>query len=123
MAEIHNIQDLQIIQILFREHTQIREILEDFPAYYDPTESLVDVLRAIVSDVRLVVPEAIRRMEVEKQLRREISYLKSEIDALRMEKNSEKIDSFGRGPGRSGVFVGVEGKNSLRQGPDHPARG
>lgn len=95
MAEIHNPSDLKIIQILQDEHNQVREQLERFPNYCDPTESHAEILKSIFDDVFIVVKDDFRRYEEIDRLRREVSYLKSQIQALETEKQSEKDIVYG----------------------------
>ena len=91
MAEIHNIRDRRIIQILRHDHNQVQEVLErEWPGYYDPTESHADILQTLTQDIDKVLDGAGRQFDVENSLRREISYLKSQINALETEKNSAK---------------------------------
>jgi hypothetical protein len=65
MAMFHNVQDLQVIQILRQERDQIRELLQKrFPAYYDPTESLPDILSFVLKDVDKMLSWAARVKEI-----------------------------------------------------------
>jgi len=108
MAEI---SDLRIIQLLQDEHDQIREQFQRLPSFYDPTESHAEILKNILNAVELFGPDMNR-------LRREVSYLKSQIQTLEMEKNSEKSTSADPNFDCCSFDWGYEGKAPLRQGPD-----
>lgn len=114
MSEVHNITDLRIIQVHQNEHNQIRDLLKTFPTYYDPTESLVDIIKTVLEDARIIAAGAESRRTLENQLRREVSYLKSEIQALTLEKNNAKMAAdpcYLDGPV---LFGRLKGKTPLR---------
>ena len=107
MAEIHNISDLKIISLLENELSAIRELAKEYPDYYDPTEPLSEVVKTILNEAKTMAFESLEGIFTESRLRREVSYLKSQIQALELEKQSEKDIARGY-PVTSGGLCGAD---------------
>lgn len=85
----HNQRDLQEIDFLTQELKSVREVvLEMGGSVYDPTESVAENVRFMRN-----VAQALAQSQA-----RQISELKSKIQALELEKNSEKSDPTGGYP-------------------------
>lgn len=101
-AELHNIEDLKIIQVLQMELIRIRSVARRL-GNYDPADSLDEILSVAVDTGELLAVEHDR-------MKRELSYAKSEVDALKEEINAKTV--FGAGDpfsvGSIGRIVGAE---------------
>lgn len=99
-AELHNIEDLQIIQVLQMELIRIRSVARRL-GNYDPADSLDEILSVAVDTGELLAVEHDR-------MKRELSYKQSEVDALKEEKyaKTDPTPAPGWPFGNAGAILG-----------------